>query len=112
MITVVAFAVAAGLGGIARAEAGHRWNQHEGFPFGTLVVNVVGSFLLGLLWSVGPPTVTVVGVAGLGAFTTFSSFSGDTVALADQRGLAQSALYVVLSTGAGIIAAALGVALA
>lgn len=112
MITVVGFAVMAGLGALARAEAGHRLNRHEGFPFGTLLVNVLGSFLLGLLWDVAPPGVTVVGLAGLGTFTTFSSFARDAVALADQRHLVQAAAYVALSAGAGIAAAALGVSLA
>lgn len=112
MITIVAFAAVAGLGALARAEAGHRWNLHEGFPFGTLLVNVLGSFLVGLLWNVAPPVVTVAGVAGLGAFTTFSSFARDAVAVAHQRDLLQAAVYVVLSVGAGIAAAAVGVALA
>lgn len=108
---VVAFAAMAGLGALARAEAGHRWNRHDGFPYGTLLVNVLGSFLLGLLWNVAPPAVTVVGLAGLGTFTTFSSFARDAVALADQRDLVHAAAYVALSAGAGIAAVALGVSL-
>lgn len=112
MITVVGFAAAAALGALARAETGHRLNRHEGFPFGTLLVNVLGSFLLGLLWDVAPPMVTVAGTAGLGALTTFSGFARDAVALAEQRQVAQAALYVAVSATAGIAAAALGVALA
>lgn len=112
MITVAGFVAAAAVGALARAEAGRRWNRHEGFPLGTLAVNVSGSFLLGLLWDVAPPAVTVLGVAGLGAFTTFSSFARDAVALAEQRHVVQAAIYVALSCAAGIGAAALGVALA
>lgn len=112
MITVVGFAAAAVLGALARAETGHRFNRHEGVAVGTLLVNVVGSFLLGLLWNVAPPLVTVVGTAGLGAFTTFSSFARDAVALAEERQVAQAALYVAVSVTAGVAAAALGVALA
>ena len=112
MITVVGFVVAAAIGALARAEAGRRWNRHEGFPVGTLAVNVGGSFVLGLLWDVAPPMITVVGLAGLGAFTTFSSFARDAVALAEQRHLAHAAIYVALSCAAGVGAAALGVALA
>ncbi len=112
MITLVGFIAAAAVGALARAETGHRLNQHESFPYGTLLVNVLGSFLLGLLWDVAPPTVTVVGVAGLGAFTTFSSFARDAVALAEQRHLVQAAVYVVISAAAGVAAAALGVAIA
>lgn len=83
MTTVFGFMAAAAFGALARAEAGRRWNRHEGFPLGTLAVNVSGSFLLGLLWDLAPPGVTVLGVAGLGTFTTFSSFARDAVALAE-----------------------------
>lgn len=111
MITVAGFVVAAAAGALARAEAGRRWNRHEGFPFGTLAVNVSGSFLLGLLWDVAPPVVTVLGVAGLGALTTFSSFARDVVALAEQRHVMLAAIYVVVSCAAGVGAAGLGIAL-
>jgi fluoride ion exporter CrcB/FEX len=50
-----------------------------------LLVNVVGSFLLGLLHDVHPPVSTVLAVGGLGAFTTFSSFTSDAVALVGAR---------------------------
>jgi CrcB protein len=75
-----------------------------GFPYATLAVNVIGSFVLGLLietlalvWS--PPqelrALLVVGV--LGAFTTFSTFSMD-VALQVERGeTGLAALYIVAS---------------
>ena len=66
---------------LARAEAGRRWNRHDGLAVGTLIVNVTGSFLLGLLSNATPTTMTVVGVGGLGAYTTFSSFARDAVAL-------------------------------
>ncbi len=49
MITAVAFVIAAGVGTLARAEAGRRWNRPGGLPVGTLAVNVSGSLLLGLL---------------------------------------------------------------
>ena len=112
MITAVAFVVAAAGGALARAEAGRRWNHHEGFPLGTLIVNVTGSLVLGLLSEVTPPTITVLGVAGLGAFTTFSSFARDTVALAETRQVVLAAAYVGASCLLGIGAAAVGVALA
>ena len=111
MITAIAFLSAAGAGALARAEAGRRWNRHEGLAWGTVVVNVVGSFVLGLLHEVGSPVITVVGVGGLGVFTTFSSFARDTVALAETRQLTRCLTYVVVSYAAGITAAALGMAL-
>ena len=44
MIIAIAFVVAAGVGALARAEAGRRWNRHDGLAWGTLTVNVAGSF--------------------------------------------------------------------
>lgn len=111
MITAIAFAMAAALGGLARAESGRRWNRHAGFPVGTLMVNVVGSFLLGVLHDAGPAMATVVGVGGLGAFTTFSSFARDAVALVELRRFLMASGYVVVSCGLGVAAAGLGMAL-
>lgn len=57
----------------------------KGLPFGTLAVNVIGSFLLGLLYMVlqepyaESPYRALLGIGVLGAFTTFSTFSLDTV---------------------------------
>lgn len=112
MITAIAFLGAAAFGALARAEAGRRWNRHEGLAVGTLVVNVAGSLMLGLLWEVAPPTLTVLGVGALGAYTTFSSFARDAVALAEQRRVALAALYIAASCALGISAAAIGVAIA
>jgi CrcB protein len=112
VITVLAFAAAAVVGALARAEAGRRWNRHDGLAVGTLVVNITGSFLLGLLAHTAPPAVTVLGVGGLGAYTTFSSFARDAVALAELRRVALAAAYVGATCVLGIAAAAGGVAIA
>ena len=74
-------------------------------------MNVGGSFALGLLSDLAPPAVTVIGVAGLGAYTTFSSFARDTVAVAETRALALAATYVAATCSLGIGAAAIGVVL-
>jgi CrcB protein len=111
VITAAAFVLAASLGALGRAEAGRRWNQHDGAAWGSLVVNVTGSFTLGLLHDVGSPLITVVGVGGLGAFTTFSSFARDTVSLAEARQLTLCVAYVVMSFALGLGAAAIGMAL-
>jgi fluoride exporter len=110
VITAIAFFAAAAVGALARAEAGHRWNRTDGLAVGTLIVNVTGSFLLGLLSGVVPPTFTILGVGALGAFTTFSSFARDSVALLEANRLALAGLYVSLSCALGISAAAVGVA--
>lgn len=112
MITAVAFVAAAAIGALARAEAGRRWNHHDGLAIGTIVVNVTGSFLLGLLSELTPLTLTILGVGGLGAYTTFSSFARDAVALAEQDRLRLAGIYVAVSCVLGIAAAAVGVAIA
>lgn len=112
MITALAFVVAAAVGTLARTEAGRRWNRPNGLAVGTLVVNVSGSFLLGLVSELAPPAVTIVGVGGLGAYTTFSSFARDTVALAEKGQLWLAGCYVLASCALGIAAAAVGIAIA
>lgn len=76
------------------------------------MVNVTGSFLLGLLVDLAPPAVTVLGVGGLGAYTTFSSFARDAAALIELRRIALAGLYVGATLLLGIGAAAAGVAIA
>jgi CrcB protein len=112
VITAVTFALAAAGGALARAEVGRRWNRHDAIALGTLVVNVTGSLLLGLLADATGPTVTVVGVAALGSYTTFSSFARDVVALGTSRRYSLAIVYVAATYGLGTAAAALGVAFA
>lgn len=59
-----------------------------GFPYGTLVVNLLGSFLLGLLMqlslstqAIGADTRLIIGTGVLGGFTTYSTFNYETLAL-------------------------------
>lgn len=108
MITALAFAAAAAGGALARVEAGRRWNRHEGFPWGTLLVNASGSFALGLLHGVSTPALTVLGVGALGTFTTFSSFGRDVVALVEFRKAALAATYALGSCILGVAAAWIG----
>jgi len=74
------------------------------FPWGTITVNIVGSFLMGVLvevsalvWSPGPALRAMLAVGMLGAFTTFSTFSLETALLYERGQLGLSALYVLLS---------------
>jgi CrcB protein len=75
------------------------------FPLATLLVNVVGSTCMGLLIGLlvrtlpvaGPEIRLFVAVGVLGGFTTFSSFSLDTISLIERGELAQAVLYVGLS---------------
>jgi CrcB protein len=73
----------------------------KGFPFGTLVVNVLGSFLLGILYSFmqqdngeNAGLRALIGIGLLGAFTTFSTFSLDTVLLIQHGEIMKASLNV------------------
>lgn len=88
-----------------------------GFPYGTILINGTGSFVLGLVVSVAADhhlpasVVTVVGTGLLGAYTTFSTFSFDTVSLLERGRLRASASNVGFTLVAGLGAAAAGLAL-
>ncbi len=98
------FVVAAVAGTLARAALAGALNRPR-FPIGTVAVNVVGSFVLGLLHSATPEVVTVVGTGGLGAFTTFSTFSRDVAVVGREEGIAPAVAYVALSAGLTVAAA-------
>ena len=112
MITAVAFAVAAAAGALARAEASRRWNRPGGLAAGTLIVNAIGSLLLGLISGWTGPGFTVLGVGALGAFTTFSSFAGDVIAALELRRVTLAVGYTAATLIIGVLAAAAGTALA
>ncbi len=73
------------------------------FPFGTLIVNIVGSFLLAILFlghqqgAVTAQTWLLVGVGVLGAFTTFSAFSLDVVLLLQAGETLKALAYACLN---------------
>lgn len=82
------------------------------FPLGTVVVNVLGSALIGFLWvaladRVPPEWRTAALVGLLGGFTTYSTFSLETVQLLSDRQWGVALLYIVV-TNVGAIAAAAG----
>lgn len=85
------------------------------FPTTTLVINVVGAFILGLLLGAlgrhRPNDTTLrplIGIGVLGGFTTFSTFSLETVQLARGDHLLVAAVYVGASVGIGLLAARVG----
>jgi CrcB protein len=87
------------------------------FPWGTLTVNVAGSFLIGLLATVADelggigPDGRVFLIAGmLGGFTTFSSFSLETLRLAQDNEMGRAAANVAVNLALGLCAVVLGVA--
>ena len=119
MLTL-AVAVAAGAGAVARymldLVVEHRTSG--AFPAGTLIVNLSGSLLLGLVVGLGlhhglPRTPTViVGVGFAGGYTTFSTWVWESLALVETRALGEAATNVVGSFAAGLLVAAAGLGLA
>lgn len=88
------------------------------FPYGTMVVNVTGSLLIGVVQQVGlagvglSDTARLVLTAGvLGGFTTYSAFSYETVALLASGAWGRALLNVSLTTASCLLACALGIAL-
>lgn len=86
----------------------------HGYPAGTLIVNVLGSFLMGVLFVVlakkgGNVWAPFLMTGVLGGFTTFSAFSLDTLALFERGQVASAAGYVALSVGLSLAALVLGV---
>jgi CrcB protein len=78
----------------------------EGFPAGTLTVNVVGSFVLGFVTflGVGGDVLLFVGTGACGSFTTFSSFSFDTVRLWETDERYKSIAYATLNLAGSLLA--------
>jgi len=114
----VAFLVAAGVGAPARYLL-DGWVQdrtHGAFPWGTFTVNVTGCVALGVLTGVGlyhdlGPTVrAVLGTGGLGAYTTFSTLTYETIRLAEEGALDGAARNAVGSLLVGLAAASIGLA--
>ncbi len=107
MITAGSFVVAASMGALIRWQVGVRLPR----PLGTLVMNIVGAFMLGFIASWAPPEATVIGVAGIGATTTFSTLVADLVDLWE-RSRATAVSYALATIVGGVLAAAAGLALA
>ena len=115
--------IAAGsaIGGVSRYLLGGLLQRQTGgtFPIGTLVINISGSFLLGLIlrYAVETPTLTpetraFLTIGFCGGYTTFSTFSYETVALMEDGQWPRAALYVALSVGLSVLATFLGIAAA
>ncbi len=113
---MIAIAVAGGLGAALRLIADGLVRSMVGthLPWGTLVINVVGSAGLGYLLGsgAGSHTLSVVGSGLLGGFTTFSTASFESAALILDKRWAGAILYAVNTLVLSVAAAAVGYSLA
>jgi CrcB protein len=89
------------------------------FPVAVLSINVLGSFLIGLLFfaslerfSIGPAVRIGILTGFLGGYTTFSTFELETLLLIENGQLLRAGLYLLASVGLGLIAVLAGAALA
>lgn len=92
-------------------------NLDGAFPLGTLLVNVLGSFLIGVVWVSAEngnlsPTLTAFIITGvLGALTTFSTYALDTLRLIEGGLTPLAILYLITSNALGLTAAYFGILL-
>jgi CrcB protein len=115
MPMLLAVAVGGAAGSVARYLIGVLlWRSSAAFPLSTLLINVAGSFLIGLFTKLfhapdDQPVLRVALIVGVcGGFTTFSTFSADTLALLQHGKTGRAALYVSVSLLASLLATLAG----
>src|SRR6185295_9247626 len=106
------------LGGMVRYLVGGAIQRlvETDFPLGTLVVNATGSFLIGLVLrfsldttAITPDIRAFLTIGFCGGYTTFSTFSWETVRLLEDGDYRRASLYIALSFGLSIGATVLGI---
>jgi len=122
MNSIIAVALGGAGGAVLRflvSSGVYQW-LGRGFPYGTLAVNIIGSFFIGLLTealilqrvAVTTEYRMAILVGFLGAFTTFSTFSLETIYLLEQGNISKALLNVLISLGACLFAVWIGLLLA
>ncbi len=107
-MTYLAISIGAILGANARFFVGGWVADHLGavFPYGTLVINVSGSLLIGIVLTFSTERLTpdwfrpLLAIGFLGSYTTFSTFSYETLALVQGGSFGLAAVNVAASVGA------------
>ncbi|MCB9201492.1 MAG: fluoride efflux transporter CrcB [Flavobacteriales bacterium] len=115
--TLVFVAIGGGLGSVFRYLVSFYTNRFftQGFPYATFIVNVVGCFLIGVLFGIFEkktelnPNLSLLFITGFcGGFTTFSTFSFENMNLLNTHQYSLFALYTTLSIVFGLFAVFLG----
>jgi CrcB protein len=115
----LAFLIAAAIGAPARYLIDGLVQDHTtgAFPWGTFVVNLSGCLALGVITGLSlyhgldPIVRTVLGTGGVGAYTTFSTFTFETVRLAEEGAVNEALRNALGSFLAGPVAASAGLAI-
>ena len=116
----LAVALGGALGALSRYWMYNTWIKlsENQFPYVTLIINVVGSLLIGIAFVllverhyIGLEWRNVISVGFLGAFTTFSTFSIDALGLLEQGQISLAVIYIVASVLICLLAAWLGLSM-
>jgi CrcB protein len=112
-VRLLLVASAGAVGALCRYGVG-TWVGERSFPWATLAINVVGSFLIGVVLTVAPARHwsddlrTTLAVGLIGSFTTFSTFAWEGIGLGRDGRVPAAALYLVASVGLGLLAGVAG----
>ncbi|MER2090521.1 MAG: CrcB family protein [Sporosarcina sp.] len=115
MIKLLLIGLAGAAGAILRVSIGQVVPNDSGFPFSTLAVNIVGTFLLCFIiagafrkLAMHEDMQDIVATGFLGSFTTFSAVSIETVLLVEKGQIVLAGIYIICSVIGGLSAGALG----
>ena len=120
LFQIIAIAIGGALGALLRfwMSTGIHVLMGRGFPYGTLAVNVIGSFLMGLLYvfmlermEVSAELRAALMIGVLGAFTTFSTFSIETMNLIEAGEVTRAGMNIVFSVSLCLLGCWLGMVL-
>ena len=120
MLNIFNIALGGAIGAVMRylVSTGVHSLLGRGFPYGTMTVNVLGSFLIGFMYvflmersSLGPEWRALILIGFLGAFTTFSTFSLETLNLLQSGAMARAMANILISVITCILATWLGIIL-
>jgi fluoride exporter len=106
-------------GALTRYLIGEWIHTDNGFPLGTLIINLIGCFFLGwfltffsIRRNIKPEFTLLIGTGFIGSFTTFSTFSLETILLFQNGQAAYGVLYILISIIFGLLMAYFGLKLA
>lgn len=114
-MNIFSLALGGFFGAIARYSFGEWLHTEGGFPLGTLTVNLIGCLFLGWFftitttkWKINLQWKLGIGTGFIGSFTTFSTFSIETVSLLSNGQVGFALVYVISSIAGGIVLAFMG----